>query len=65
MVQRNSSFPEGIRFQDHKVSLRISLGVSHELWGNYWMDSGELNIQRAEFADSSSEVMEKSIWNFK
>lgn len=30
MVQRNSSFPEGIRFQDCKVSLRISLGVSHE-----------------------------------
>lgn len=31
MVQRNSTFPEGIRFQDCKVRLGISPGVSHEL----------------------------------
>lgn len=33
MVERNSSFPEGIRFQGCKVSLGISFGVSHKLGG--------------------------------
>lgn len=57
MVERNSSFPEGIRFQDCKVSLGISFGLSHELWVNHWMDSGELNI---EWIQGNSAVMQKA-----
>jgi len=46
MVQRNSSFPGGIRFQDCKVSLGIllSLGYHMNWWGNYWVDSGVLDL---------------------
>lgn len=54
MVQRNSIFPEGIRFQDCKV-----------IWGfplAYFMNCGGIigddSLQRGEFADRSSAVME-------
>lgn len=57
MVERNSSFPEGIRFQDCKASLGISFGLSHELWGNYWVVSGELNIA---WIQGNSAVTEKA-----
>ena len=46
MVQRNSSFPGGIGFQDCKVSLGILLLLGYHMnWrGNYWMDSVVLDL---------------------
>lgn len=47
-VQRNRSFPEGIRFQDYKVNMGIVLPLSHHVnwWGKfgwiqgYWISLG-------------------------